>query len=188
MHWQPQTHHNLRRILSELIHHRSFSRALVKPPLGEQYRYDFVRVVSNRPSSFVISLELYFGHVRRFADDDLFVARYLLRQIITLLCQVLSEPDKDWSQPLLGDVTDRMYDSFALLGKLIRDGVLVSPGPSGNQWLSRRLRWPSQQTPLLHHQTRSCCGTCALWQDAGWVRNDMALDCRACGETQHRQG
>ena len=125
--WQPQTHHNLRRILSGLIHHRSFSRALVKPPLGEQYRYDFVRVVSNRPSSFVISLELYFGHVRRFADDDLFVARYLLRQIITLLCQVLSEPDKDWSQPLLGDVTDRMYDSFALLGKLIRDGVLVVP-------------------------------------------------------------
>ena len=125
--WQPQTLHDLRRILSGLIHYRSFSRALVKPPLGEQYRYDFVRVRSNRPPSFVISLELYFDHVRRFADDDLFMARYLLRRIITLLCQVLSEPDKDWSQPPLVDVTDRMYDSFALLGKLIRDDALVVP-------------------------------------------------------------
>lgn len=124
--WQPQTHHDLKSILSGLIHYRSFSGALVKPPPGEQYRYDYVWVRSKR-ASFVISLELYFGHVRRFADDDLFVARYLLRRIITLLCQVLSEPDKDWSQPLLVDVTDRMYDSFALLGKLIRHGALVVP-------------------------------------------------------------
>ena len=124
--WQPQTHHDLRHVLSGLVHYRSFSTALVKPPLAEQYKYDFVWVKSNR-ARFVISLELYFNHVRRFADDDLFVARYLLRRIITLLCQVLSKPDKDWSQPLLVDVTDRMYDSFALLGKLIRDGDLVVP-------------------------------------------------------------
>ena len=124
--WQPQIHHDLRRILSGLVHYRSFSPALVKPPLGGKYKYDFVWVRSKR-ASFVISLELYFDHVRRFADDDLFVARYLLRRIITLLCQVLSEPDKDWSQSLLVDVTDRMYDSFALLGKLIRDGALVVP-------------------------------------------------------------
>ncbi len=124
--WEPQTHHDLRRILSGLVHYRSFSPALVKPPPGDQYRYDFVRVRSKR-ASFVISLELYFRHVRRFANDDLFVARYLLRRIVTLLHQVLSEPDRDWPQPLVADATDRMYDSFTLLGKLIRDGALVVP-------------------------------------------------------------
>lgn len=124
--WQPQTHHDLRRIASGLVHYRRFTPALVKPPLGEQYKYDFVSVRSER-ERFVFSLELYFDHVRRFAHDDLFVARYLLRRTITLLCQVLSESDKDWSQALLGDVTDRMYDSFALMGKLIRDGALAVP-------------------------------------------------------------
>ena len=125
--WEPQTHRDLRSILNGLIHYRSFSRAIVKPPLGEPYRYDFVHVTSGRPSSFVINLESYFDLVRRFSDDDRFVARYLLPRVITLLHQVLSEPDKDWSRHLLVDVTDRMYDSLALLGTLIRDGVLVVP-------------------------------------------------------------
>ncbi len=105
--WQPHTCHDLRHVLNGLVHYRSFYPAIVKPPQGEQYKYDFVSVRSDS-ASFVISLELYFGHVRRFADDDLFVASYLLRRIITLLCQVLSAPDKDWSRPLLVDVTDRM--------------------------------------------------------------------------------
>ena len=111
----------------------TFNRALVAPPKGEQYRNDYVYLRSRRRSgrrrterALVINLESYFDHVGRLADDDLFVACHLLRQIITLLFQVLSNPDQDWSQ-LLVDVTYRMYDSFVLLGKLIRDGALLVP-------------------------------------------------------------
>ena len=89
-------------------------------------RYVYLR--SRRTErGWVINLGSYFDHVRCFAYDDVFVIRYLLRRIVTLLSQIVRQPERDFDQYLLAEVVDRMYDSFALLGKLVRRGTLVVP-------------------------------------------------------------
>ena len=124
--WEQQTSHDLARVLNKVVHYEDFSRALVKPPVGEQVRYDYVYLKSERSEpALVINLGSYFDHVRRFANDDVFVARYLLRRIDTLLSQVINQPGRGFDRHWLADVVDRMYDSFDLLGKLVRAGTLV---------------------------------------------------------------
>ena len=126
--WQREISHDLARVLSKIVHYRDFSRALVLQPAGEQFRDDYVYLRSKRTEpAWVIKLGSYFDHVHRFADDDVFVARYLLRKIDTLLSQVVRQPEIDFDQPLLAEMVDRMYDSFALLGKLVRSRTLVVP-------------------------------------------------------------
>ena len=126
--WRRETSHDLARVLSKIVHYQDFNRALVKPPKGELPRYDYVYLRTERTEpALVINLESYFDHVRCFACDDVFVARYILRRIVTMLSQVVHQPEKDFDQELLGEVVDRMYDSFALLGKLVRAGTLVVP-------------------------------------------------------------
>ena len=126
--WQRQTSHDLGRVLSKIVHYRDFRKAIVGQQEGEQFRDDYVYLRSKRTeSAWVISLGSYFDHVHRFAYDDAFVARYLLRRIDTLLSQVIHQPELDCDQHLLGEVVDRMYDSFALLGKLVRSRTLVVP-------------------------------------------------------------
>ena len=111
-----------------IVHYRDFNRAFVKPPEGERARYDYVYLRSRRTEdALVINLESYFDHVRSFACDDVFVVRYLLRRIVTLLSLVVLQPDRDFDQHVLAEVVDRMYDSFALLGKLVRHHTLVVP-------------------------------------------------------------
>ena len=126
--WRRETCHNLAHVLSKIVHYQDFGWAYVKPPDGEQVRYDYVYLRSRRTEpALVINLGSYFDHVRCFAHDDVFVARYLLRQIVTLLSQVVRQPEKDFDKHWLTDVVDRMYDSFALLGKLVRHRTLVVP-------------------------------------------------------------
>ena len=123
-----ETAHDLARVLSKIVHYRDFNMALVKPPEGELARYDYVYLRSKRTElALVINLESYFDHVRCFACDDVFVVRYILRRIVTLLSHVVRQPEKEFDQHLLGEVVDRMYDSFALLGKLVRRRPLVVP-------------------------------------------------------------
>lgn len=124
--WQSGTHHRLTYILDGFVHYRDFYPAYVKPPSGEQVRYDYISLRSDE-KNFVISLKSYFDLVRRFAHDDLFVGRYLLRRIVTMLSQVDRQPDRDFDRYWLAEVTERMYDSFTVLGKLIRSGSLVVP-------------------------------------------------------------
>ena len=124
--WEQQTSHDLGRVLNKVVHYEDFNRALVQPPAGEQVRYDYVYLKSERSEpALVINLGSYFDHVRRFANDDVFVARYLLRRIDTLLSQVVNQPGRGFDRHWLADVVDRMHDSFDLLGKLVRAGTLV---------------------------------------------------------------
>ena len=126
--WERETPRDLARVLSKIVHYEDFNRALVKPPEGEQYRYDYIYLRANRTErGWVINLESYFDHVRRFAHDDMFVVRYLLRRIDTLLSQVVRQPDGDFDQPFLAQVVDRMYDSFDMLGRLVRCRTLLVP-------------------------------------------------------------
>ncbi len=126
--WQRETSHDLARVLSKIVHYRDFSRALVQQPEGEQCRDDYVYLRSRRTEpAWVINLGSYFDHVRRFAWDDVFVVRYLLRRIDTLLSQVVHQSERDFDHHLLGEAVDRMYDSFTLLGKLVRSHTLVLP-------------------------------------------------------------
>ena len=126
--WRPETPHDLAHVLSKLVHYQDFGRALVKPPEGEGARYDYVYLRSKRTErALVINLESYFDHVRCFAYDDVFVVRYLLRRIVTLLSQVVRQPERDFDRHLLAEVVDRIYDSFALLGKLVRSCTLIVP-------------------------------------------------------------
>ena len=126
--WQRETSHDLAHVLSKIVHYQDFDRAFVQPPEGEQVRYDYVYLRSRRSErALVIDLGSYFDYVHRFASDDLFVVRYLLRRIDTLLSQVVRQPERDFDQHLLAQVVDRMYDSFALLGKLVRSQTLVVP-------------------------------------------------------------
>ena len=126
--WQRETSHDLAHVLSKIVHYQDFSRAFVQPPEGKQVRYDYVYLRSRRSErALVINLGSYFDYVHRFASDDWFVVRYLLRRVDTLLSQVVRQPERDLDQPLLAQVVDRMYDSFALLGKLVRSHTLVVP-------------------------------------------------------------
>ena len=126
--WRPETPHDLAHVLSLIVHYEVFSRAVVKPPEGERARYDYVYLRSRRTErALVINLESYFDHVRCFAYDDVLVVRYLLHRIVTLLSQVVRQPERDFDRHLLAEVVDRMYDSFALLGKLVRSRTLVVP-------------------------------------------------------------
>ena len=126
--WQPGTSHDLARVLSKIVHYEDFNRAVVRQQQGEKFRDDYVYLRSWRTEpAWVISLGSYFDHVRRFAYDDVFVICYLLRRIDTLLSLVVNQPERDFDQHLLGEAVDRMYDSFALLGKLARDRVLIVP-------------------------------------------------------------
>ena len=126
--WQRETSHDLARVLSKIVHYRDFSRALVRQQEGEQFRDDYVYLRSSRTEpACVINLGSYFDYVHRFAYDDMFLIRYLLRRIDTLLSHVVHQPERDFDQHLLGEVVDRMYDSLALLGKLIKSRTLVVP-------------------------------------------------------------
>ena len=126
--WRRETHHDLARVLNKIVHYQDFGRAIVKPPEGEQYRDDYVYLRSERTEpALVINLGTYFDHVRRFAYDDIFVVRYLLRRVVALLSHVVRQPERDFDRHWLADVTDRIYDSFALLGKLVRRRTLVVP-------------------------------------------------------------
>ncbi len=126
--WQRGTCHDLARVLSKIVHYEDFNRAVARHQQGEQFRDDYVYLRSRRTEPpWVISLGSYFDHVRRFARDDVFVVRYLLRRIDTLLSQVVNQPEKDFDQHLLGEVVDRVDDSFSLLGKLVRSHALVVP-------------------------------------------------------------
>ena len=126
--WRRETAHDLARVLSKIVHYQDFGRAIVTPPEGERARYDYVHLRSRRTErAWVINLGSYFDHVRRFAYDDVFVVRYLLRRIVTLLSAVVRQPERDFDQHCLAEVVDRMCDSFALLGKLVRCRTLVVP-------------------------------------------------------------
>ena len=126
--WQRETSHDLATVLSKIVHYQDFERAFVQSPEGEQPRYDYVYLRSKRTErALVISLVSYFDHVRRFAYDDMFVVRYLLRRIDTMLSQVVRQPTREFDHHWLAEVVDRMYDSFALLGKLVRSHTLLVP-------------------------------------------------------------
>ena len=126
--WQRGTCHDLARVLSKIVHYEDFNRAVARHQQGERFGDDYVYLRSRRTEpAWVISLGSYFDHVRRFARDDVFVVRYLLRRIDTLLSQVVNQPEKDFDQHLLGEVVDRMDDSFSLLGRLVRSRVLAVP-------------------------------------------------------------
>ena len=88
--------------------------------------YVFLRSERTEPG-WVINLGSYFDCVRSFAYDDVFVARYLLRKIDTLLSNVVNQPERQFNQHLLADIVDRISDSFALLGKLVRSCTLMLP-------------------------------------------------------------
>ena len=126
--WQQETSHDLAQVLGKIVHYKDFSRALVRQQEGEQFRDDYVFLRSERTDpGWVINLGSYFDYVRNFAYDDVFVVRYLLRKTDTLLSNVVNQPERDFDQHWLADVVDRIYDSFALLGKLVRSGTLVVP-------------------------------------------------------------
>ena len=126
--WQRGTCHDLARVLSKIVHYEDFSRAVARHQQGEQFRDDYVYLRSRRTEpALVISLQSYFDHVRRFARDDVFVVRHLLRRIDTLLSQIVNQPEIDFDRHLIGEAVDRMDDSFSLLGKLVRSRVLVVP-------------------------------------------------------------
>ena len=127
--WRRETSHDLARVLSKLVHYQDFGMAVPRPPHSERDRYaHYVYLRSRRTErGWAINLGSYFDYVRCFAYDDVFVVRYLLRRIVTLLSQVVRQPERDFDQYLLAEVVDRMYDSFALLGKLVRRRTLVVP-------------------------------------------------------------
>ncbi len=126
--WQRETPHDLALVLNKIVHYEDFSRALVRQQEGEQFRDDYVYLRSRRTErAWVINLGAYFDYVRCFAYDDVFVVRYLLRRIDTLLSSVVHQPERDFDQHLLSEAVDRMYDSFALLGKLVRSRTLAVP-------------------------------------------------------------
>ena len=151
--WQRETSHDLAHVLSKIVHYQDFNRAFVQPPEGEQVRYDYVYLRSRRAErALVINLGSYFDHVRRFAYDGLFVVRYLLRRIDTLLSQVVRQPERDSDQHLLTQVVDRMYDSFALLGKLVRcRTLLVPPRRVINGYLEGHVGSHLLPSPVVEH-------------------------------------
>ena len=100
-----------------------------------------------------ISLKTYFDLVSRFAHDDLFVAQHLLHRLITLLSEVVNQPNKDFERSYLVNVSGLIDDSLTLTSKLVqsnaiqvsRDTVVVcykdaSPNPfKGREWVPRRM-------------------------------------------------
>ncbi len=113
-------------MLNKIIHYQDFDRAFVQQPEGDQVRYDSVYLRSRRTEpAWVINLESYFDHVRRIAFDEVFVGCYLSHRYAA--AKVVCQHDKDFDQHLLSEVVDRMYDSFALLGKLVRRRTLHVP-------------------------------------------------------------
>lgn len=125
---QRETSHDLTHVLNKIVHYSDFRRAVVGQQEGEQFKDDYVSLRSRRTEpGCVINLGSYFDFVRRFAEDDVFVVRYLLRRVDTLLSNVVNQPERDFDQHWLADVGDRIHDLFVLLGKLVRSGTLVVP-------------------------------------------------------------
>ena len=139
--WARETSHNLAQVLNKIVHYRDFGRALVGQQEGEELRDDYVYLRSKRTEpGWVINLGTYFDYIRKFAYDDIFVVRYLLRRVDTLLCNVVNQPGRDFYKYWLADVADRIHDSFALLGQIVRSRtVLVSPDMVINGYLEAHI-------------------------------------------------
>ena len=61
--WRRETAHNLAHILSKNVHYQDFGMAVVKPPEGEQVRYDYVYLRSERTKpAVVVNLDLVADH------------------------------------------------------------------------------------------------------------------------------
>ena len=82
-----------------------------------------------------ISLSAYFELVGRLARDDQFVARYLLRRVITLLCMVVNTGLRKWSgrrdsikrSHFLHDLFNLILDALDLSIGLVEANIIEVP-------------------------------------------------------------
>ncbi len=70
----------------------------------------------------------YFDIVRRFAHDDLFLARYLLRRTVTVLSEIVNQPDREFDSMCLAGAKGLIDESLIITHDLIRANTIsISP-------------------------------------------------------------
>ena len=118
----------LRNILDAFIHFRAFVPETTA--LSSESTDCVVDLYSDRTAApkdrFTIKLSNYFDLAAQFAHDDLFVANYLLRRVITLLYQI-NNANKDFGADYLRTLSDLVQDAFALAIKLEKANEIRIP-------------------------------------------------------------
>ena len=124
--------YGLKRILNNIIHYRGFYPDHLHTL---QYSNDdpadnIVRLYSdearNAGDFFRFSLRTYFDLISNLAHDDIFLANYLLRRVITCLYQV-TKVNHDFDPDFLSEISDLIGDGLELTAKLDKANDIAIP-------------------------------------------------------------
>lgn len=176
----PQIHHGLQKVLNSFVHYRylhpHFQSSADEPEEG------VVHLESDR-GKFRISLRSYFDIIDQFAGDDLFVSRYLLRRIVTLLSQIVNQPSRDFDRLLLVSISELVADSLSLLGRLVESGAIEIPSDLVLEGYRHEVRWSetggiagSDYLPDRVHCVDIIAGYGSTWHPYPFVPHRVEID------------
>ena len=124
--------YGLKRILNNIIHYRGFFPDHLHTLLysTDDPADNIVRLYSDEAGNagdfFRFSLRTYFDLMSNFAHDDIFLANYLLRRVITNLYQV-TKVNQGFDPDFLREVSDLITDALELTAKLDKANDITVP-------------------------------------------------------------
>lgn len=140
--------HDLKPLLNSFIHYERFY--LDWPRDGADKRV--VTLKSGRGREYRVSLDDYFAVVDRFAHDDEFIARALLKRAVTMLHRLENDSKASTDEDFINTLGGLMMDVMELLHRMYAESRLDIPNSEMDGWLAETVEvrgggWGSTMSP-----------------------------------------
>ena len=124
--------HELKPLLSSFIHYERFYLDWPRDEVAKRV----VNLKSGRGQEYRVSLDDYFAVVDRFAHDDVFIARALLKRVITMLHRFEKDSEASADEDFINMLAGLTMDAFELLHRMHAESRIDLPDIEANGWLA----------------------------------------------------
>lgn len=140
--------HDLKPLLNSFIHYERFYLDWPRDEVARRV----VTLKSGRGREYRVSLDDYFGVVDRFAHDDVFIARALLRCVVTMLHRFENDSEASTDEDFIHTLGGLMMDAMELLHRMHAESRLDIPDSEMDGWLAETVEvtgggWGSTMSP-----------------------------------------
>ena len=140
--------HDLKPLLNSFIHYERFYLDWPRDEVARRV----VTLKSERGREYRVSLDDYFAVVDRFAHDDVFIARALLRCVVTMLHRFENDSEASTDEDFIHTLGGLMMDVMELLHRMHAESRLDIPDSEMEGWLAETVEvtgggWGSTMSP-----------------------------------------
>ena len=124
--------HDLKPLLGSFIHYERFYLDRPRDEVDKRV----VNLKSGRGREYRVSLDDYFAVVDRFAHDDVFIARALLKRVVTMRHRFENDSEASAGEDFINTLGGLMMDVMELLHRMDAESRIDVPDVEMNGWLA----------------------------------------------------